>query len=206
MIRSIAMLCGLASCGAISDARSALKFKDIAEANYAVRENFIDRPGTIPDRIPTVGIARFDGAARIFIDPVTDGTSDNILIYGDIGMTADFRAGTMTGQIDDMRGATNIRERGADTFDVDGVITVGTNGGTIGEGRANDWSATYDGQLETGIGDFAVDGVLTGQFVGTVPDQEVQISGIYADDTDGRAQHDGAVYPVFVEIGAPLVR
>lgn len=66
-IMLIVALALCASCGKISDARDALAFKDVGEANFAVRDRFSDMPGTAFRAIPTSGTASFNGAARVFL-------------------------------------------------------------------------------------------------------------------------------------------
>ena len=80
---------------------------------------------------------------RIFIDPVLATDDDNILIYGDVRVIADFGAGQVNGAI-------RNSEAGADTFDVNGTIALGASVGTIGGGRPNDFSTSYDGDIRIG--------------------------------------------------------
>lgn len=206
---NIAFIGLCAACGKISDARDALAFKDVAEANFEVREQFKDMPGTAFRVMPTTGSAKFDGAARIFIDPVEATQSDNLLIYGDVGITANFAGGTVTGDIRNMQGATDISEQGADTFDVTGTIRIGGQSSSIGavdgdpdSTRPNDWAANYAGTLGLPDGDYTVRGDFDGQFVGTNPNSSQGLRGVFATDEQGTAAHNGQGIPTYVEIGA----
>lgn len=205
-ISIFSILVVVASCGAISDVVDALDFKDIADANFAIRSDFDDLPGTIPASLPKGGTASFDGAARVFIDPVLASTSDNILMYGDAEMIADFDAGTMTGSVTNLQGADGISASGANTFDVTGEIEIGGQNSSIGGVRDNDWSAEYAGDVTIPYGTYALSGQLDGQFVGTNPDAEIQVRGIYAEDNAGVAVLDGTDIPLFVAIGGPVVQ
>ena len=202
LLLSFCVLASATACGKIQDARDALNFRDVAKANFAEREKYRDMPGTAFTAMQATGTARFDGAARVFIDPVAATDGDNLLLYGDLQMQADFDAGTMTGTIDDIRGGTNITENSVDTVAVGGSIAIGSNQNSIGEGRPNNWSADYAGDLVFFGDTFAVSGQLDGQFVGTDPNATPGFRGIYAADNAGISTVREFVLPTYVEIGA----
>ncbi|MDG1377873.1 MAG: hypothetical protein P8P56_12875 [Yoonia sp.] len=124
--------------------------------------------------MPTTGSATYNGGALIFIDPVFATDSDDIVILGDTHLTANFRAGTMTGTIDNLSGATNITMDSTDIRPTSGQINIGNNLSIIGDdvddnrtNRPNDWYADYAGTVGFDGDSYAIEGAMQGQFVGT---------------------------------------
>ena len=166
--------------------------------------------------MPTTGSASFEGYGNLYIDRVREAQGDGLFAIGDATLTADFEAGTLTGEISNLVGATNVRltEAGnimtgaVEALDVAGQINLGLNESIIGndEGtktsRPNDWSADYSGDFIADGETYVLDGEIAGQFYGTRvnnPNTDFPIKAIaggeelYSGSTATR-QSDGAVF------------
>jgi len=131
--------------------------------------------------VPTTGSATFEGYGNLYIDRVRDAQGDGLFAIGDATIVADFQNGTVTGQVDNLIGATNVRLNGSgevvtsaiDSLDVSGQIDLGLNESAIGNddgtktSRPNDWFADYSGTFVANGEAYTLDGEIDGQFYGT---------------------------------------
>lgn len=170
---SVAALLGFTACGG-NGGTSLTTFQNRLEADSATGIRLFQTAGTAWNAMPTVGNATFNGSAAIIIDRNSDLESDDILIIGDTRLTANFGAGTMSGTIDNMTGATNMTADSADIHDVSGQISIGGAGSIIGDdfddnftNQPNDWYAEYNGNIGLNGNAYEVEGSLDGRFVGT---------------------------------------
>ena len=162
----------LSACGGGSSPLEAYLAR--AERDLQIGTQVFETPGTAWSAMPTTGSAIYNGGAFIFIDPVFATDSDDIVILGDTQLTANFRAGTMTGRIDNLSGATNLTIDNADVRPTSGQINIGNNLSIIGDdfddnltGRPNDWYADYAGTVGFDGDSYAIEGNMRGKFVGT---------------------------------------
>jgi hypothetical protein len=197
-----AILVGVSACGGGGTTNSVAGFADRVDANRAMAARLDARSATVRSVMPAAGQATFDGFATLAIDPVT---GPDINLIGDAILTANFGAGTVTGQVRDLQSADAA---------IAGVIDIGEGMSIIGDdeddnltNRANDWLATYRGALTIGGDRYEPEGTLTGQFIGTRsnPTQgQSVIRGITGRDDDGYAVVNGRVeeVPAVLEIVA----
>lgn len=150
------------------------KFQTRLENDAETGSRLFQTPGTAWASMPLAGSADYNGSAAIFIDPVYQTDSDDILIIGDTHLTANFGAGTMTGRIDNMTAATNMTETDADIYGVSGQIGIGGAGSIIGDDEddnftnlPNEWRADYYGNIGFNGNSYEVEGSIDGRFVGT---------------------------------------
>ena len=169
-------------------------------------------PGTRFSAMPTEGSAVFNGYAALAIDPVAATNNDDIIVLGDLRLTANFDAATITGDVTDMRGATDFESVDNYTLvDVDGTIEIGGRQSLIGvdpddnlQDRPNQWFADYQGDLEIEDNSYAVGGTLLGDFRGTrLTPQSGQspIKALIGTDEDGYAAINGNIEEVPVTFG-----
>lgn len=172
--------------------------------------------------MPTAGSATFEGTGNFYIDRDRSTTGDGLFIIGDATITADFQEGTVTGDVTNFAGATNIKLVGAnevnvsdiESMDVSGRIDLGLNESMIGDddgtrtSRPNDWFADYQGTLVADGETYALDGEIDGQFYGTRvdnPNTDFPIKAIagaeelYSGSTATR-QSDGTVFDLGLAI------
>ncbi len=172
--------------------------------------------------IPTAGSASFEGTGNFYIDRDRTTTGDGLFILGDASITADFEERTVTGDITNFVGATNITLVGEnevnvadiEALDVSGRIDLGLNESFIGDdagtrtNRPNDWFADYQGTLVADGETYALDGEIDGQFYGTRvnnPNTDFPIKAIagaeelYSGSTATR-QSDGTVFDLGLAI------
>lgn len=198
--------CGGGSTGAVSQA----SFEDrLLDADAQINRVLALSP-TAFNAMPDRGTAVFNGSGALLIDPVVGTDIDDIFVLGDARLTANFRAGTMTGDITNMQGATFNPGNGLTTFNVGGRIDIGQRESVIGNdvddnrtNRANEWYADYDGRITTPEGNFDVEGALTGQFIGTRVDSNLPVTkAIVGFDDSGFAAGGGRELPLVLEVVA----
>lgn len=197
-----AMLLNVSACGGAGTTNNVAGFDDRVDAHRAMAARLDARSATVRSVMPAAGQATFDGFATLAIDPVTGADID---LIGDATLTANFGAGTMTGQVRNLESASTA---------IAGVIDIGESMSIIGDdeddnltNRANDWLATYRGALTIGGDRYAPEGTLTGQFIGTRSNPargQSVIRGITGRDDDGYAVVNGRVeeVPAVLEIVA----
>ncbi|RYH03073.1 hypothetical protein EU805_04890 [Salipiger sp. IMCC34102] len=162
----LTLLCACGDGGLVDDdSRDVIALLRDAERTS---ERLGDLPGTAFDAMPTSGRATFEGLGGVFIDPVIARDSDDLSIFGDARLDADFRRGTITGRVDNLVGVQGLNPATGERFDVDGTIEIGDRGSRIGAGAPNDARATYTARLATeDRGTFDVRGTANGKFLGT---------------------------------------
>ena len=197
---TVAILTALSACGGAGG--SALdQYEARYEADLEKGTALFNTPGTAWNAMPANGSANYNGGAVILIDRDDTNDLDDILILGDTDITANFRAGTMTGTIDNMVGATNITENDADIADVTGEIEIGGSTSIVGDdeddnftNRPNDWYADYYGNIGFNGDSYEVEGGINGQFVGTRANPsngQSPARGIIGESDDGFATING---------------
>ncbi|MBB5722205.1 hypothetical protein FHS72_001829 [Loktanella ponticola] len=212
MSLSVASLVALAACGGSGGSSSFDALVDRAAEMDKDAERIAKFSGTAFTAMPTSGSASFDGGASIFIDPVFETDPDDIALIGDVTLTANFGAGTMTGAITNLAGLTDISLNSADVLAVSGEVAIGDSLSIIGDDeddnltyRPNDWLADYTGDLTIDGDSYVVEGFLNGQFLGTrvnpTGGQSV-VKAVVGFDSDGFATVNGGVEEVdtYVEI------
>lgn len=131
--------------------------------------------------MPITGSAEFTGTGNLYIDRNRDTQGDGLFLIGDATLIADFENSTLTGVVDDLQGATNVRlnsqgkvvRRDVRSIDASGSIELGNMESVIGRGdgtrtsRPNDWFADYGGTVQVGGEAYVLDGEVSGQFYGT---------------------------------------
>ncbi len=166
--------------------------------------------------VPETGSATFEGYGNLYVDRVRGQQGDGLFAIGDATLTADFAAGTLTGQIDNLVGATNVRlnennevmTSAVNALSVGGQIDLGMNESIIGNddgsktSRPNDWFTDYSGTFIASGEAYVLDGEIDGQFYGTRvnnPNTDFPIKALaggeelYSGSTATR-QSDGAVF------------
>lgn len=155
--------------------------------------------GTGFETVPTRGSATFNGVGTITVDPDRARTADDVTLVGFARITTDFADDAVTGQITNIEGYDGRRPTNDSIFPVLGRVNIGGRASDIvdnDEGRTNRWNADYQARLELrqrDVSTLRLDGELDGQFRGARPAQPTPkiISGIRADDSDGRAIYNG---------------
>lgn len=172
--------------------------------------------------MPETGSAQFNGTGNFYIDRVRETQGDGIFVLGDATLTADFAASTLTGEVTNFVGATNVvlNENdevlldGVRSVDVAGRIDLGQNESIIGNDAGtrtnlpNDWFMDYEGTLIANGETYALDGEIDGQFYGTRvnnPNTDVATKALagaeelYSGSTATR-ESDGAVFDLGLAI------
>lgn len=182
--------------------RMALRIQDLSATAFAA--------------VPTTGSATFEGYGNLYIDRVRDAQGDGLFAIGDATLVADFDAGTLTGEVDNLVGATNVRLNNQNkvitsdvkSLEVAGTIELGANESYIGNdagtktSRPNDWFTDYSGTFLANGETYVLDGEIDGQFYGTRvnnPNTDFPIKAIaggeelYSGST-ATSQSDGTVF------------
>lgn len=174
----------LSACGAGTDFVAEAELARIDEADAMLTRIYgnpnitsDDMPGTAWNSMPDNGSADFEGYATILIDPVAPTNSDDIVVIGDAGLTAEFGSGgAVTGRVDNLFGIVGA-DAAAQGMTATGAIIIGNSDTQIGPGGArpgllpNEWVADYTGTLGVGGSSYVLAGVLDGTFLGTAPGQ-----------------------------------
>ena len=175
------------------------------EAGAAMSAEVNALSNTAFSAIPSSGAVTFLGYGGLVIENMEATPDDDIFVVGDARLTADFDDNSMTGSVTNLAAA----EAGAsELLDISGEILIGSNQSFLGDdfddnltNRPNQWYADYSGDLTIAGDLYALEGSLTGDFVGTrvnQPEGESPIRAISAFDEDGFAVVNGAVEEVGV--------
>lgn len=149
---------GLAGCGGSGSTSFADAFAARSDANNAMLGRLNSKPNTSFVGMPTVGSATYNGYAVI---KHTNGVIDDAQFLGDAQITADFGAGTVSGQASNFEGWHNDGPLGSYA----GTVTL--SGGVIGMSRPNDLGAFINGTLVQGPDTIVISGGMFGDFKGT---------------------------------------
>jgi hypothetical protein len=154
--------------------------------------------------IPVSGAVSFQGFGGLVIENSSETEADDIFVVGDARLTADFDDNTMTGSVTNLLAAEFA---GSELLDISGEIAIGGTESFLGDdvddnrtNRPNQWYADYAADLIIEGDTYAVEGALTGDFVGTrtAPAEGLSpIRAISAIDDQGFAVVNGA----FEEVG-----
>lgn len=131
--------------------------------------------------MPTTGSAVFEGYGNLYIDRERGVQGDGIFAIGDATLVADFENSTLTGEVTNFDGATNVRLNDQNevivsditALSVSGTIVLGGEDSFIGNdlgpitSRPNDWYTDYAGQILADGETYVLDGQIEGQFYGT---------------------------------------
>jgi hypothetical protein len=158
----------LAGCGSSGDPGPTTREAFIADGQAFAAES--DRLELLQDttslNMPTIGAVTYTGFSAVVIDTGTVST----FMIGDATMTADFAAGTVTGNMSNFVGGTGptADEQGEEVLNslvsYNGSLVL--SNGDIGDADASDITASFGGTL-TGAGNtFVFDGVMFGVFKG----------------------------------------
>ena len=166
-------------------------FADRVNDGVALAERVDGLAFTAFDAVPSSGSAEFAGLADVFADRDIDASSDDLSMIGDVAITVDFTAGTVTGDISNFAMAENLRLNEGDVSSVEGSLALGDRSSNIGRAAPqagptgpNAGDTSYDGTLQTRLGDVTVAGELTGRFAGTRvnnPDTDFPIKAMIGD-------------------------
>lgn len=160
---------------------------------------------TPADEMPMANGAIYRGGADISLTPTGATQGDALAIFGESEIRVDFENSAVTGEVTDMFGAALSGKFDIEEFDVNGTIQIGENSSSIGQGTESNWTADYEGTLETRDGDIELDGVLNGHFGGQAGDGNGAASTIHGDESLGSATRGAQTYEVFIDVGGGRV-
>lgn len=169
----------LSGCSGISLAKKAAKFEEM----YDEVTTMADTTGAT---MPTTGAATYSGSTMIGAD---FGGDDNVAMFGDADLTADFAAGSVNGTLSNFSGLilTDAEREAADNGNIDlmtllksakslkGDVAISNAGGISG----TTFGTTAAGTLTVGGEEYTVAGAVDGQFKGDAA------SALYASEGAG---------------------
>ena len=158
----------LAGCGS-GDPSPTMReeFENDGEAAFAMAERLDALQDTTALNMPTIGAVTYTGTSAVVVDTASQTT----FMIGDATMTADFAAGTVSGNMSNFVGGTgpSTDEDPSDAV-LDNLVgyagTLDLRNGDIGDADASDITAGFGGTLTGGGNTFVFDGVMFGVFKG----------------------------------------
>ncbi|AKS45706.1 hypothetical protein SAMN05444287_0804 [Octadecabacter temperatus] len=175
-------LIGLAACGGDTESQQQAAFNRATAAQTMLDEVTGYAPTTV-ERMPTSGMATFDGYATMRVSTIPSTDIDDVLLLGLTHLEVRFdQPGPVTGTVSDLD-ALIPNPVSPELQQVSGTITIGGNDSIIVE---NQWAADYEGDLSWASGGVSLDGDLVGQFQGNrTSDPDNIIKGTIAGDPTG---------------------
>lgn len=162
-----------------------LQYTDFGEwtidpSTAAIRPQYIGvygggKPGvSLSNSVPTSGTATFSGAAAGYVSQPNSTKAAGTLatFYGSVGMTADFAAGTISGNVTGIKAFEIGKTNSASIGTINDIRLAGTISGAAISGTAT--AATAGGSL---YNTFGASGQLTGGFYGP---SATEVAGTFA--------------------------